>query len=151
MQRDLSIIVHARPTSVTREQRRSVRRELDRLESHALLEYEMRTWPAEFERDDAPEDLRSTVREFERWSDREGVSLRPCLERRSYERSITDESGEVVSLPGLALATYDAGELAIVVPYTDSELHVTVDDYLAWLRAAARSAERERIEPGVAE
>lgn len=151
MPRDLAIVVHARPSSLAGERRRTVRRELDRLESRDLLEYEVRTWPDEVELDDAPEELLSTVREFERWSDREGVSLRPCLDRRSYDRPITGESGELVCLPCVALAAYDADGLATVVPYTDGEEHVTVDDYLGWLGTSGRGADRRRLEAGIAE
>lgn len=151
MPRDLAIVVHTRPSSLTGERRRTVRRQLDRLESRDLLEYEVQTWPGEIELAEAPEELLSTVREFERWSDREGVSLRPCLERRSWNRPITGESGEVLRLPCLALAAYDAGDLATVVPYTDGAEHVTVDDYLGWLRAAGRGAGRPRLEQVIAE
>lgn len=136
----------------TRERRRSVLRELDRLESRGLLTYQVRPWPSEIELDEsAPADVVSTVRQFERWSDDEDVSIRPPFYRRSYERSLTGESGEVLTLPGLVLAAYVDDELTTVVPYTRSGEHVTVDDYVSWLRVASQAAPAHRAEPAVAE
>lgn len=136
MQPNLSIVVHTRPTPVTRERRRAVLRELDRLESIDLLEYEVRTWPAEVEVDDASSELLSLVRKFDRWSERRDVSITPPFERRTYERPMTGESGEVLTLPGVVLAAYDGDDdLVTVVPHTGDEGHVTVDDYVGWLRA----------------
>lgn len=116
-----------------------------------MLEFEVRTWPNEVEVDDAPSDLLSTVREFERWGEQVGVSLGPSFEQRAYERPITGESGERLVLPGVALAAYAADELLTVVPYTDGDEHVTVTEYLTWLHDAARNAGTARPEKIAAE
>lgn len=151
MARNLTIVVHARPSSITRRQRREVVGELDRLESEGVLEYEVRTWPDEVEVDDASSDLLSTVRTFERWGERVGVSLEPCFDQRTYEQQITGESGEVLTLPGVALAAYADGELVTVVPYSDGADHVTVDQYLTWLGDAVRDTEATSPEKVVVE
>lgn len=151
MARKLSIVVHARPSSVTRRLRREVVGELDRLESEGVVEYEVRTWPDQVEVDDASPDLLSTVRTYERWGERVGVSLEPCFDQRTYERPITGESGEMLTLPGVALAAYADEEVVTVVPYTNGEDHVTVDEYLSWLGDAVTDAETGRPEKVVVE
>lgn len=84
---------------------------------------------------------------FEEWADREDVALGPAFGRREYDSTFTDESGEVLRFPVVALAVYVDGDLSAVYPHEDDG-PVTVERGIDRLAAGGQrtrvSGERPR-------
>lgn len=115
----------------TRDRRRGVVARLEALQSTDRLDrFTVRTWPRRVTTDGPNEDVVSLVTRLERWAEDADASLAPAFERRRYDRSFTDESGELLSLPTVALAVYESDELVEVAPRVEGATTVTVDDVI---------------------
>lgn len=130
----------------TLDRRRSVVERLETLQSNGDIDrFRVRSWPRRVVVDGPNEDLLTVVERFQRWADDAGVSFESAFERSTYDRSFTGESGEIVSLPTVALAVYEGEELVEVTPhYADGEL-LSVDEALAALADSPDAADRRRI------
>ncbi|WP_101294267.1 HTH domain-containing protein [Halegenticoccus soli] len=133
----VTLFVRARPAFGAEEYKREVMERIAELERGGRLErFDVRTWEKAV-RDAGPlercESLRSVFRrleEFERWADRNGVSVDGVFRRREVHSAITDERYAVVSLPTLCLVAYEGGELRGVYPHSDGSDTRTVFDFL---------------------
>lgn len=143
--------VRSNVSAVSRRQITAVRDRLLRLrETPLLADVTVHQWPQpEAVAGDAADGeltRADLVREFERWTEEHGYSLRPAFRRRTVPGSLIDHdnSSEEIRVPivGLALAPADGDgdgpTYRGVVPYTvargtDDARTYTVDD---WLTAA---------------
>lgn len=125
--------------------RRSVVDRLESLQSSGDIDrFRVRSWPQRVDVDGPNEDLVTVIERFQQWADDAGVSFGSAFERWTYNRSFTDESGELVSLPTVVLAVYEGDELVEVSPHqADGELR-TVDETLTELEERSEPAERRR-------
>jgi hypothetical protein len=73
----------------------------------------------------------ATYEEFRAWAERNGLSLEPGFQERTRSFIGMDGVEEVVVFPVVALALYDAGDLAAVFPCTDGDRTYTVESALA--------------------
>ena len=95
----------------------------------------LRSWP-EAVRLDADTPHREVVErfeEFERWADRQGVSVRPPFEVRTGV-SLTGERRERLVTPLVCLALYDEGRLLGVYPHSADGETYTIEDAIATVR-----------------
>ncbi|WP_255198782.1 HTH domain-containing protein [Halorarius litoreus] len=126
--------------------RRAVVARLEELQSNGWLDrFSVRTWPSRVTLEGPNEDVVSVVHRLERWADEAGVSLGPCFEWREYDCTFTDESGELVSLPVVALAVYEDDDLVDVAPRVETSTVVTVDELLDELGQRADTGRRPAV------
>lgn len=97
----------------------------------------LRSWPKEVTlevEDESPyPEVLDAVDRFERWANRQGVSISPPFRER--ERStLTEGTKEVLVTPMLSLAIYRGDELYGVFPHSDGEETYTASDAIATLR-----------------
>jgi hypothetical protein len=97
----------------------------------AIDDYEIRTWPDEVALAEHTRQSRvvETYRRFRAWADDAGASIAPPFDRRTVT-SLVGRTGEVLTLPVMCLAVYDADDLRGVYPCDDGERTWTVTDYL---------------------
>jgi hypothetical protein len=74
--------------------------------------------------------IETTIREFERWADRTGHSLRPAFDRREVSSMFCEGSVLRHDVPIISLAVYEDGQLQCVTPCTDDDCTYTVRDCL---------------------
>ncbi|WP_265110639.1 HTH domain-containing protein [Halosolutus halophilus] len=120
---------------------------LDRLkglrQEGALADVSLRIWgrqiaasPSVIDGDDV-ERIRNRISEFESWASRNGYSLEPAFKRCEQTSMVSDERTEVVVLPTICLALYDADRLVGVFPCSDSDRTTTVHDCVIRLENAS--------------
>jgi hypothetical protein len=97
----------------------------------AVDDYEIRTWPDEIALSEHTRGSRvvETYRRFRAWADEAGTSIEPPFDRRTVT-SLVGRSEEVLTLPVMCLAVYDADGLRGVYPSDDGSGTRTVADYL---------------------
>lgn len=83
---------------------------------------------------------RDRVGAFREWADERGYSLEPGFEVRTVTGAMLGRPAdyERVSVPLVALAYYEDGDLAGVAPYTDGSRTYTVNDCLSALETEGR-------------
>lgn len=103
-------------------------------------EFRVQSWPRRTRL--SPSHVASEVVEafdrFEEWASRTGRSLRSAFEVRTRESEITGDHEEVLVVPEVCIAVYEAGNLVGVVPHVNQEVVYTVDDFLSELEQADR-------------
>lgn len=72
--------------------------------------------------------------QFDRWATQQGVSIRPPFDVRTTTSLITDETKEVLVMPGMCLAVYRNQQLIGVYPHSTAADTYTVTEALAALR-----------------
>ncbi|WIV66914.1 HTH domain-containing protein [Natrialbaceae archaeon AArc-T1-2] len=95
----------------------------------------LRSWPKEVtisSESPYPEVL-DAVDRFERWADRQGVSIYPPFRERTRS-TLTEGTKDVLVTPMLCLAVYRGDELYGVFPHSDGEETYTATDTIATLR-----------------
>lgn len=118
-------------SSPTLARRRAVVERCEELvDAGALARYSVRTWPRRVVLDGPNGDVSDVYDRFRRWAAAEGVSLGPAFERHPHDQRITDERGELLTLPAVAIALFEDGRLVQVAPHTRGEEPRTVDDVL---------------------
>ncbi len=125
------------------QQQADVIRRLRRLEGEAVDEASVDVWgrrvpldtvEAETERG---REIRSKVRTFEQWAERNGVSVSSYFQRREVNSGFTGEAYTAVVLPAVVLAEYHGEDLHWVSPCRDGDTVYTVGDRLDAIEAAS--------------
>lgn len=129
-----TVDLYMRADESTLGRRREITERLESIQSSGGIDrFTVRTWPRNVALDGPNEDVLAVVERFQQWANEEDVDFGPAFGRRDYERSFTDESGEIVTLPTVALAVYEGDELVAVAPHADASHLQTVDELLATL------------------
>lgn len=140
------LLVRSQAPFGVRDRQRAAIDELDRLEGEGTIdEYDVHLWGAEVcleERTPGTScDRASAARllELRQWADAEGVSLDGAFRRADRAPTYFEDhaSGEVVSLPVLALVVYRGDSLQEVYPSTRDGESRSVTDGLRTLSADA--------------
>ncbi len=104
---------------------------LARLQAEGTIEgFDVECWPDEVSlSSDGHPEVVGAFRRYERWAERNEVSLRPAFDVRSVSPLIGAHR-ELLRLPAACLAAYENGDLARVFPCTDGDHTWTVEDCL---------------------
>lgn len=124
-----------------------VRERLERLRRRGAIEaFDVEVWPARVRLSAAaaPSAVLDAYRRFERWADRQDLSLRPVFEVREQCWVADDAVDEVLVTPVVCLAVHEGSSLTGVYPCVDGERTYTVADGLA-----ALEADGGRLAPGI--
>jgi len=104
---------------------------LGRLRAEGTIEaFDVECWPDEVSiSGDGHPEVVAAFRRYERWAERNGVSVRPAFDVRSVS-PLVGARRELLRLPAACLAAYEDGDLAGVFPCTDGDHTWTVEDCL---------------------
>lgn len=139
-QRQLSLYVRSLAPEGTGFEQRAVIENLERLEDQNVIDaYELEVWGERLAVDGpvaetaAGSSLHDRLDQFRTWSGQEGVSIDRFFTVREIESEITGRSQRVISLPVMALAEYEDGELRHFTPNESDGTVETVRERLATL------------------
>lgn len=141
-----TVDLYMRADESTLGRRREITERLESIQSSGGIDrFTVRTWPCQVALDGPNEDVLAVVERFQQWATEEEVDFGPAFDRRAYDRSFTDESGEIVTLPAVALAVYEDDDLVAVAPHADASRPRTVDDLLTTLDERTETPPDRRI------
>lgn len=95
---------------------------------------------------DAGKGVRTLVASFRQWALAENVSVEQFFEKREVSSSMTGDSYSALTLPSVAIAEYEDGELVGMGPHDDGTDTVTVRAYLDALASRRGQSLREGAE-----
>lgn len=125
---DRRVDLYTDGSATTLDRRRHLVARIEELQSAGHIDrFRVRTWPKQVTLDGPNHDIIAVVTRFRQWADEADVSLGPEFDQRHYDRSFTDESGELVSLPTAAVAVYRGDDLVNVAPRVEGTRRHTVD------------------------
>lgn len=155
-QRQLSLYVRSLAPEGTGFEQRAVLENLERLEEQNVIDdYEIEVWGERLATDGpvvetaAGRSLHDRLDEFRTWSEEEGVSVDRFFPVREIDSEITGTSQRVISLPVMALAEYEDGELEHFTPNESGNTVETVRERLATLTTPTPEPDRSDAVPAL--
>lgn len=141
-----TVDVYMRADESTLRRRREITDRLESIKSKGGIDrFTVRTWPRQVTVDGPNSDVVAVVERFQEWAADAGIEFGSTFERRDYERSFTDESGELLTLPTVALAVYEGDDLVDAAPHTHGSRLRTVDELLVTLEDRTDHDENRRV------
>jgi hypothetical protein len=126
----------------TQDQQADIRRRLATLDETDVIEdVDLSTWQSRVRLDspDTEDEARAIerYRSFERWADRENVSLNPFFETWERHSEILEIDYEELVTPVMCVAVFDGSDVVEVAPRREGGETVTVRECVESLEAAA--------------
>ncbi len=96
----------------------------------------LRSWPEQvtISEESPHQEVLETFERYERWADRQGVSIQPPFNERTARSSVTGQANDVLVTPVLCLAIYRDEQLVGVFPHSAADETYTATEAIAALR-----------------